>query len=69
MLEPDIGIILRAGDRTDAGFLDHMRAFASEGSWWEVQMARRGVSRRAGAYYRVGGEQHCCASWSRPAAQ
>lgn len=41
-LEPDMSIV-HAGIERMQGFLDHMRRLASEGSQWEVEMARRGV--------------------------
>jgi hypothetical protein len=41
-VEPDIGIV-RAGMERMQGFLEHLRRLASEGSEWEVAMARRGV--------------------------
>ncbi|MGH2628709.1 MAG: phosphotransferase [Anaerolineales bacterium] len=41
-LEPDIGIVRAAIDRT-RGFLGHQRRFAADGSAWEVELDRRGV--------------------------
>jgi hypothetical protein len=41
-LEPDIGIV-RSGIERMQGFLEHLQRLATEGSEWEVEMARRGV--------------------------
>lgn len=41
-LEPDIGIVQAAIERTQA-FLEQMRQSAADGSEWEIEMARRGV--------------------------
>lgn len=41
-LDPDIGIV-RAGIERMQQFLGHLRTLVTEGSEWEVEMARRGV--------------------------
>jgi hypothetical protein len=41
-LEPDIGIVHAGMQRVREG-LEHMRKLVSDGSEWEVQLARRGV--------------------------
>ena len=41
-LEPDIGIVRAGMERMREG-LEHMRKLVSDGSEWEVELARRGV--------------------------